>query len=247
MKSENRVTRDVITCRSSDSGTSIAGYALKYNKMSQNLGGFVEQCAPGLADKSIADKADVLCRFQHADEFLLGRVGADTLTLDTDGTGVLYDCPLPDTDYASNVRALAARGDLRYSSFTFETLEDEWDFTEQGFPMRTLIAIRLIDVAPVVSPAYLDTTSGLRSLADKRGLDIEAVKAAAEINELGVLMRTGDPTHIDLGNTGTEMEGQRATHPPVALLHRQLLLANMKAARHAPSNIDHTDSKEKAS
>jgi hypothetical protein len=40
--------------------------------------------------------------------------------------------------------------------------------------------LRLVDVAPVNTPAYLDTSSGLRSFAEARGLPIADVEAAAK-------------------------------------------------------------------
>ena len=43
--------------------------------------------------------------------------------------------------------------------------------------------------APVVSPAYLDTSSGLRSLADARGMDLDAVQAAAASGTLAPIVR----------------------------------------------------------
>jgi hypothetical protein len=48
-------------------------------------------------------------------------------------------------------------------------------------------------VAPVNSPAYLDTTAGLRSLAEKCHADIEEVRAAAaEDNLRRFLVKTGN-------------------------------------------------------
>lgn len=197
---ERRSTSGVVELRAADGGGQrIGGYALIYGKYSQNLGGYVEQCRAGLADKSIADGVDVLCRYQHDSDMLLGRVSSGTLRLASDDVGVEYDDDLPSTTYAADLAALCDRGDVRHSSFAFRCIEDEWGFTEQGFPLRTLIAVQLVDVAPVVSPAYLDASAGLRSLAERRGLDLDVVQRAAAVNELGQLMRGGAPTVIDLG------------------------------------------------
>lgn len=197
---ERRSTAGVVELRAGgDAGQRIGGYALLYGRYSQNLGGYVEKCALGLADKSIADGVDVLCRYQHDSDMLLGRVSAATLRLTADDSGVAYEDDLPATSYAADLAALCARGDVRHSSFAFRCIEDEWGFTDQGFPLRTLLQVLLVDVAPVVTPAYLDTTTGLRSLAERRGLDLGAVTAAAAANQLGELMRAGNPKVIDLG------------------------------------------------
>lgn len=221
---EQRSTTGTVEVRGSQEQKTIGGYALKFNTLSQNLGGFVETCAVGLVDKSLGDGADVLCRYLHTDQNLLGRVSAGTLTLRTDEIGLDYECPLPDTDYANNCLALAARGDLRHSSFAFRTMDDDWDFTDQGFPLRTLLSIQLVDVAPVVSPAYLDTSSGLRSLAEKRSLELDTVRKAAEANELGELLRADAPVVIDLGSTDSDQQRQGDTHREDSVLYQRLLM-----------------------
>ena len=166
----------------------LVGYALKYDTLSRNLGGFVETIAPGTFDKSLADQVDVLVRYNHDDSALLGRTASGTARLTNDETGLLYEVDLPDTSVGRDVAALAARGDVYQSSFAFYTIEDEWGMTDQGFPLRTLRAAQLVDVAPVNSPAYLDTSSGLRSLAESRGLPFDEVAGAAAANRLGELL-----------------------------------------------------------
>jgi HK97 family phage prohead protease len=217
---ERRYTSGTVELRAGDGGPVIGGYALKYNRLSQNLGGFVERVAPGALTKTLRDGGDVLARFQHADEFLLGRTSSGTLRLSPDDEGLGYDVNLPETDYARNLAALAERGDVRHSSFAFRTLDDEWGFTEQGFPMRTLLEIQLVDVAPVVNPAYLDTTSGLRSLAEARGLDLDELATAARAGRLGEVI-TSIPAD---GGEERHEDGPGETHPLVAIRRRRASL-----------------------
>lgn len=172
----------------------LVGYALKYDTLSRNLGGFVETIAPGTFDKSLADGGDVLVRYNHDDNMLLGRTASGTARLIPDEVGIQYEVDLPDTTVGRDVAALAERGDVYQSSFAFYTVEDEWSMTENGFPLRTLRAAQLVDVAPVNSPAYLDTSSGLRSLAEKRGLPLDEVTHAAAENRLGELL---SPAPVD--------------------------------------------------
>ena len=84
----------------------------------------------------------------------------------------------------SDILELVQRGDVRKSSFAFRTIEDEWGTTDQQFPMRTLLRVQLVDVAPVNTPAYPDSSAGLRSLARHMGAPIEEVRALAEEDEL---------------------------------------------------------------
>lgn len=209
---ETRYIVGAVELRSSEGGTKLGGYALKFNTVSQNLGGFVETIAPGALSKTVADGGEVLCRYQHEDNFLLGRTSSGTLRLTLDDVGLLYEVDLPDTDYARNLAALAGRDDVRYSSFAFRTIADEWSQTPQGYTLRTLKEIQLIDVAPVVQPAYLDTSTGLRHLAEVRNLDFDSVRAAAESGSLASLLEVRDEPRV---------EGPADSHPTI-LRQRQL-------------------------
>jgi len=219
-ETEVRHTAGTVQLRADDSGQRLGGFALKFNRLSQNLGGFVERIAPGALTKTLRDAGDVLCRYQHEDHYLLGRTASGTLRVSLTDEGLDYEVDLPDTDYAHNLAALAARGDVQHSSFAFRTLEDEWGFTEQGFPLRTLLEIQLVDVAPVVQPAYLDTTSGLRSLAESRHLDLDAVRAAAASDGLADVLRGVEAQEIEPGDTHST---------PVALMQRMACLRGKAA------------------
>ena len=48
-------------------------------------------------------------------------------------------------------------------------LAEEWGATDYGFPMRSLHKVSLIDTAPVLDPAYRDTTAVARNMAHKAG------------------------------------------------------------------------------
>lgn len=216
MTTERRWTPGTVQLRS-DSGTDegnktlqvLGGYALKYNRFSQNLGGFVEQVAPGALTKTLADGGDVLARFQHEDAYLLGRTSAGTLTLRSDDTGLDYSVTLPDTSYGRDLAVLAARGDVRHSSFAFRVLPggDDWSLTDQDFPLRTITEMQLLDVAPVVTPAYMDTTSGLRSLAAHLDRSEDEIAEALKANRAAELIRK-PPTVIDVKPTPADMAKQ---------------------------------------
>ena len=62
------------------------GYALKYDTLSQNLGGFVETVARGAVDKSLGDGLDIVARWNHDDAHLLGRTASGTVRLESDDT-----------------------------------------------------------------------------------------------------------------------------------------------------------------
>lgn len=181
---ERRFTSVRVEVRAgADTKQTIGGYAAKFMRMSQNLGGFVEQIDRGFFNKSRGDGwPGVVARYNHDDNLLLGTSGAATLRLGTDEVGLSYEVDLPAA--RSDVYELVQRGDVRQSSFAFIAFEDDWTTTDQGFPLRTLLSGRLLDVAPVNTPAYEDTSVGLRSLARKFDAPLEEVRKLAAENEL---------------------------------------------------------------
>lgn len=178
----------------------IGGYAAKFDRMSQNLGGFVERIAPGFFNKSRGDGwPGVIARYNHDDNMVLGTIGGGTLRLSVDEVGLAYDVDLPRA--RADVFELVQRGDVRQSSFAFVAYEDDWTTSDQGFPLRTLVSGRLLDVAPVNTPAYEDTTVGTRSiagalesLAKKFDADVAEVRKMAEHDELRKFFQRTDQT-----------------------------------------------------
>lgn len=174
----------------------IGGYAAVHNRESQVLGGFVEVVAPGFfADSRSRGWPDVMARYNHDDNMLLGTVGGGTLSLMLDERGLEYEVVIPKA--RADVYELVVRGDVRKSSFAFRTFDDSWDVNEQGYPRRTLLRGQLVDVAPVNSPAYTDTTAGKRakfvldevdqaltSLAEHVSVEVTEIRAMAEADEL---------------------------------------------------------------
>ncbi|MET7514066.1 HK97 family phage prohead protease [Streptomyces sp. NPDC005480] len=211
---ERRFTPGLVEVRADGDQTNrIGGYAAKFNKLSRNLGGFVERIDPSFFAKSEGDSwPEVMARYNHDDNRLLGTTEAGTLRLAVDGTGLDYQVDVPNS--RADVLELVQRGDVRRSSFAFYTFEDDWAMTDDGFPMRTLLSGRLVDVAPVNTPAYLDTSTGLRSLAEKAGADLAEVRAAAEGGDLKRFLGAPAPTIIPTG-------GQGDTHPLLSVRQRR--------------------------
>jgi HK97 family phage prohead protease len=198
---ERRYVAVPVEARGDKAMPKIGGYAAPFNRESQNLGGFVEVYRSTFFNDSAARGwPDVMARYNHDDMWLLGTSDARTLRLSLDETGLMYDVDLPVS--RGDVYELVTRGDVRQSSFAFLTYEDDWAMTDQGFPKRSLVSGRLVDVAPVNVPAYLDTTVGkrdnargvaLRSLAKKVDAPIEDILGAEDLR--GFLQRTdGDST-----------------------------------------------------
>lgn len=212
---ERRYTTAGFEYRASGDRTpgTMRGYALKWDRLSQNLGGFVERVAPGAVN--LGDGSDVLARYNHEDDYLLGRTSSGTLRLSVDDTGLVYEVDLPDTTAGRDVAVLMERGDVSQSSFAFYVPPDgdSWSTTEEGFPLRTLRQIQLVDVAPVNTPAYLDTEAGLRSLAESRGVDLDVVRRAAADNDLAAIVTPPAPQPLPAPTAAARLRAYSARRP----------------------------------
>jgi uncharacterized protein len=189
---ETRLTHLRVELRAAGGSRRIGGYAAVFGVPSRNLGGFTEQLDSRVFNKSAGDNwPDVMARFNHEDTMLLGTTRSGTLSLRVDNRGLDYTVTLP--EHRGDVLELVARGDVTNSSFAFQSYDDDWDYRD-GVALRTLKSARLIDVAPVVNPAYVDTTAGLRSLARFADAPLEDVVQRAERDELrAFFVRTGSP------------------------------------------------------
>jgi HK97 family phage prohead protease len=182
---ERRFTSVPVEIRATEERT-IGGYAAKFvPAVSQNLGGFKEEIAPGAFNRSASQGwPDVQARYNHEDSMLLGTTGGKSLRLAVDNVGLTYEVDMLDDAISQRIYKLVKRGDVRQSSFAFVVDDDDWNPDDTGFPLRTLLQVRLVDVAPVNTPAYLDTTVGLRSLAKKFDAPMDEVRQLADANEL---------------------------------------------------------------
>ena len=188
---ERLFTEQVVEVRGGRSGgpRRIGGYASVFGKLSMPLQNFVEIVEPSFFDRSKADGwPGVVCRFDHSNAMLLGATASGTLRLSVDGVGLDYTADLPEC--RADVWEMVSRGDLRNSSFAFQVVDDDFTYNE-GYPVRHLISGRLIDVAPVVVPAYPDATVALRSFARHRGVPVEDVVEYQQRGELRKFLPSG--------------------------------------------------------
>jgi uncharacterized protein len=225
---ERRFTRFPLEIRTvNDHGPKhIYGYAACFRKLSRRLGGFVEQVGERAFNESkTAGYPDVVCRYNHHDDQLLGTTHARTLTLAIDDTGLVYDVEPPNA--RADVLEYVTRGDVRHSSFAFRVFPggDEWGVSEFNYPMRTLHSVQLVDVAPVLDPAYPDATAGARAMAG--AVDSLANWVQADPDEVrsrlhdGRVMEFFKRTDIDGGKPATK----RAAPKRTMLSGQQALLA----------------------
>lgn len=172
---ESRQVTVPIQMRTTDDNSEpvIEGYALKYDKPSEVLGGFVrfiEHIEPGALDNT--DMSNVVATINHDQNQVLGRSGVN-LTLVPDKVGLKFSVKPTDTSFARDLITNIKAGVINQCSFAFTVPADddaqEWvDSERDGVDYeRTICKIdHLYDVSVVTTPAYPDTeaTVGQRSM-----------------------------------------------------------------------------------
>ena len=146
----------------------LRGYAIVFNTLSQNLGGFKEVIAPEAMDRTLKEAIDLRALVDHDPGKVLGRLSANTLEVSKDARGLRVTIePDAEISYARDIMRSVARGDVSGMSFGFRALEDDWNY-DGDLPVRTVLDMRVSEVSVVTFPAYTatDVQAAQRSLAE---------------------------------------------------------------------------------
>jgi uncharacterized protein len=168
----------------------IVGYAAVYDSLSEDLGGFREQIAPGAFARTLRT-ADVRALVDHDPSKILGRSTAGTLRLRNNAKGLLAEVDPPDTQAGRDIVASIQRGDVSGMSFTFRVAPngDSWEMLPNGQgAIRTLRDVDLLDVSVVTFPAYPETEVAVRALEALRAT-VSPTAPASEPRAEGLLTR----------------------------------------------------------
>lgn len=147
-------------------GPVVKGYAVVFNALSEDMGGFRERFAPGAFTDSLK-RQGVLALFNHERSALLGRTSSGSLAVSQDSHGLGFQLVLPKTQLGADVAELVQRGDLSKMSFGFivPSRGDSWG-SERGQMIRTVHQANLYEISIVPEPAYPQSSVGLRAELD---------------------------------------------------------------------------------
>ena len=148
----------------------IEGYAIAFDAetiIGEGSWGWIEKVDRNALEG--CDMGDVIAKFNHDPNYPLARTGSvNNLSLTIDNYGLKYSFRAMNEDgekCAENIRLGIVRG----SSFEFSPKETTWTenyktIDGNTYELRTIKRIaKLYDVAPVLNPAYTQTTAELKS------------------------------------------------------------------------------------
>jgi len=125
---------------------------------------------------------------------------------------------LHDNARVEPIRQAIASGAVDGMSFRFQVMRDDWDESRET-PMRTLREVSLLEVGPVVFPAYAGASVGVRSILatlpeDERAALIEEIGRAILLDvvdvDAAVLGTSTDDTDADDPVTSVSQRGERS-------------------------------------
>lgn len=149
----------------------IEGYAIVFNSMSEDLGGFREIIQAESVTEELINRSDIYYLFNHNDDSIpLARSnkGEGSLKLSIDATGLHYSFVCLNQDIYNSIK----RGDINKASFAFSLPTDGsgeiWEKNTEYNYIRKITKIEYLhDLSCVLTPAYSEASVYARSIPNK--------------------------------------------------------------------------------
>ena len=215
--------------RSSGDGFTLEGYAAVFDtptRINSWEGNFDEQIARGAFAKTLKERTPYLM-FQHGRHPLFGSLPIGQITeLAEDSRGLRVSARLADNWLVEPVRDAIANGSVSGMSIMFEPMKESRD--ESGdVPIVTRSEVKLLELGPVVFPAYDSTEVGVRSLADLNDLRKIRIITTQDAPEAAEVPEEDPATPEEAAPEGTSDEAgadpERSTPPEVLALYARIL------------------------
>lgn len=147
----------------------IQGYAIIFDTLSIDLGGFVETIDHTALDG--VDLSDIKLIYAHENNQILARTDAGNLQVKVDSKGVFFIADLADTTLANDVYNNIQAGNLKGMSFGFTIADDgdKWTRQPDGTLLHEVTQIGILGELTVTAwPAYPSTSVELKRSAEQQ-------------------------------------------------------------------------------
>jgi HK97 family phage prohead protease len=182
-------------------GQTLEGYAAVFNAWTDirdSLGTYKERIAPGAFKRTIGQRQPVL-QFDHGSHPLIGSLPLGTISaLREDRNGLFVRARLSDNWLIEPVRDAIKDGAVSGMSFRFRVVSDDWSDDNEE---RTINEVELLELGPVVFPAYEQTSVSVRSLVNHLDDDTRAALAQELSTDSGTSPAVGEPATDDSPDT----------------------------------------------
>lgn len=136
----------------------LSGYAIVWNVLSDDRGGYKVRLKPGSATFA----APTLALFNHDFRQVLGTTGNGTLRLTPDEFGVRVEIDLPDTSTGRDVAELVGRKYVAGMSFAMVSAPVGATVTENGEKILDVTRFTADEVTVTPVPAFLQSNVGVK-------------------------------------------------------------------------------------
>lgn len=164
----------------------VTGYAIIFNSLSHDLGGFREEIMPSALD-GVIERSDCVALLNHdPNRGILGRskFGKGSLKLTVDEIGMQFNFDAPKTSLGDETLEYLRRGDANQCSFAFTVAEggDRWTKQSDGTYLRQILQFdRIFDCSILTcTPAYEATSVKCRSFEVFKEKEAEELRAEQE-------------------------------------------------------------------
>ena len=150
----------------------LEGYAVVFNSLSEDLGGFREIIRPSAITQELINNSDIIANMDHRNDYMMARLrkGKGNIDLTLDEHGLKFRYTIPDTVKGDELWSHVERGEIDQCSFAFgidysDPTAEKYHVDKDGVTIREILKIsKLYDISCVINPAYEDTEVYTRDL-----------------------------------------------------------------------------------
>lgn len=150
----------------------LEGYAVVFNSLSEDLGGFREIIRPSAITQELINNSDIIANMDHRNDYMMARLrkGKGNIDLTLDEHGLKFRYTIPNTVKGDELWSHIERGEIDQCSFAFgidytDPAAEKYFVDKDGVTIREILKIaQLYDISAVINPAYEDTEIYTRDL-----------------------------------------------------------------------------------